>query len=153
MFEATLCFLLDGEQVLLIEKKRGAGAGLYNAPGGKLEAGETPRESATREVREEIHVAVHSLDKTAELRFILGEDPFSKVHVFRTTEFEGSPQPTDEATPVWFHRTDLPFDDMWAGDQYWIPRILAGESIKGTVWFDATGDSVIDYRFEAASFP
>lgn len=152
MFEATLCFLIDGDHVLLIEKKRGAGAGFYNAPGGKIESGETPRESVIREVQEEIGVSVRSLEKISELRFVFGTDPFSTVHGFRSTEFEGEPRETNEAVPTWFHRTNLPFDEMWAGDKHWIPRVLAGESIQGTVWFDANGEAVVDYAFEPASF-
>lgn len=56
--EATICHLLDGdlgtapqgvERVLLMRKKRGVGAGLYNGPGGKVEPDESPRECAVRE--------------------------------------------------------------------------------------------------------
>ena len=36
---ATLLFVCQGDEVLLMEKKRGHGAGLINGPGGKLEAG------------------------------------------------------------------------------------------------------------------
>ncbi|RLF04257.1 MAG: NUDIX hydrolase, partial [Thermoprotei archaeon] len=32
---ATLCFLLRGDEVLLIRKKRGFGAGKYNGVGGR----------------------------------------------------------------------------------------------------------------------
>lgn len=153
MFEATLCFVTDDTRVLLIEKKRGPGAGFYNAPGGKINPGESPREAAAREVREETGVEVRKLAKAAELDFMIGGDPFSSVHVYTTATFEGVPLETDEATPEWFAVTDLPFDDMWAGDQYWVPRVLAGESITGTVWFDPTRETVVDYSFTATSFP
>ena len=39
---ATLIFVRQDDQVLLIRKKRGLGAGKINAPGGRIEAGETP---------------------------------------------------------------------------------------------------------------
>ena len=77
MIEATLCFPLrssgdevdspsadepapdeDEDDVLLIEKRRGLGEGWYNGPGGKCEAGETPRECAARETREEVGLEV-----------------------------------------------------------------------------------------------
>ena len=42
--EAVLCFVRDREnrRVLLIHKKTGLGAGLINAPGGRIEKGESP---------------------------------------------------------------------------------------------------------------
>ena len=46
---ATLCFIEKEGQLLLIHKKRGLGAGTINAPGGRLEPGETPLEAAIRE--------------------------------------------------------------------------------------------------------
>ncbi|RKX74483.1 MAG: NUDIX hydrolase, partial [Spirochaetes bacterium] len=49
--EAVLCFIRDRkeEKVLLIHKKTGLGAGLINAPGGRIDPGETPEEAAVRE--------------------------------------------------------------------------------------------------------
>jgi 8-oxo-dGTP diphosphatase len=67
--QATLTYLIDGEEVLLIEKKRGHGAGNFNGPGGKLEEDETPREAAKREFREETKIEVEGLEKVAELKF------------------------------------------------------------------------------------
>ena len=39
---ATLVFVLRGDEVLLIDKKTGLGMGKVNAPGGKVDPGETP---------------------------------------------------------------------------------------------------------------
>jgi hypothetical protein len=49
---ATLLFVFreHSDEVLLIRKKRGLGAGKINGPGGRLEPGETPRACAIREV-------------------------------------------------------------------------------------------------------
>jgi 8-oxo-dGTP diphosphatase len=38
---ANLCFVTRGDEVLLIHKKRGLGAGKINGPGGRIEPGET----------------------------------------------------------------------------------------------------------------
>ena len=37
---ATLMFIIQDGRILLIEKKRGLGAGKINGPGGKIEPGE-----------------------------------------------------------------------------------------------------------------
>ena len=57
---ATLLFILRGKEVLLIHKKTGLGAGKVNAPGGKMEKGETAEQAAIREVREEVKIEVDS---------------------------------------------------------------------------------------------
>ena len=45
---ATLLFVIRRGEVLLIRKLRGLGAGKINAPGGRLEPGETPAEADVR---------------------------------------------------------------------------------------------------------
>ncbi|MFQ3671333.1 MAG: NUDIX domain-containing protein, partial [Verrucomicrobiia bacterium] len=52
----VLLFLLDGPRILLIEKKRGLGAGKVNAPGGRIDPGETPLQAAIRETQEEVGI-------------------------------------------------------------------------------------------------
>jgi 8-oxo-dGTP diphosphatase len=49
----TLCFLRDGERVLLLRRRKPPNEGLYNAPGGKIEPHEDPYDACLREVREE----------------------------------------------------------------------------------------------------
>ena len=53
---ATLLFVVHADRILLIEKKRGLGAGKINGPGGRIEPGESPRQAAVREVQEEVGV-------------------------------------------------------------------------------------------------
>lgn len=140
--EATICYPVDGDRVLLIRKKRGVGSGNYNGPGGKLEDGETPREAARREVREEVRLWVEDLEKTGELAFVFGDEPFMHVHVFRTTSFSGTPKETPEADPEWFHREEIPYDEMWEDDRLWLPLALDGDSFVGYFRFDADGDEM-----------
>ena len=64
-----LCFVLRGEEILLIRKKRGIGAGKINGPGGHLEPGETPLEAAVREVQEELGITPINLKQVGELSF------------------------------------------------------------------------------------
>ena len=66
---ATLLFVLVRGEVLLIEKKRGLGAGKINGPGGRLEPGETPLACAVREVEEELRITPLDVEARGELRF------------------------------------------------------------------------------------
>jgi 8-oxo-dGTP diphosphatase len=155
--EATICHLLVGDleagpagidRVLLMRKKRGVGAGLYNGPGGKVEPDETPRACAVREVREELGVEVQALEKVGELKFAFGGEPMFFCHVYRSADFTGSPEETAEADPEWFPADDLPYDEMWEDDQHWFPHLLAGEPFRGLVAFDADGEEMAACELE-----
>lgn len=146
MQEATLCYILDDGRVLLIEKRRGLGSGLYNGPGGKIEPGETPREAIRREVREEVGLEVVDPTKHAELTFTHDGDRVLFVHVFRATDYEGTPRPSPEAQPVWFERGQLPYDEMWEDDHLWLPAVLEGEMLVGEFAFEG-GASLDDAEF------
>ena len=45
VIHATLMFIVKDGRILLIEKKRGLGAGKINGPGGKIDPGETPQQA------------------------------------------------------------------------------------------------------------
>ncbi|MCT9095962.1 8-oxo-dGTP diphosphatase [Haloarchaeobius sp. HME9146] len=150
--EATLCFPLRGDlplspddELLLIEKKRGIGAGLYNGPGGKVEAGETPLEAVKREVDEEVHLELIEVEKRAELLFYFGSDPLFRCHTYVSRAFEGTATETDEADPLWVIRRDIPYGEMWEDDQYWLPRLLDGDRVQGTFRFDEDGEELLGY--------
>ena len=51
-------FILDGPRVLVIQRGRPPGEGLWSVPGGRLEAGETLAQAVAREVREETGLTV-----------------------------------------------------------------------------------------------
>ena len=98
---ATLLFVVEPERVLLIRKKRGLGAGKINAPGGRLEAGETPLAAAIREVEEEIGVTPSRILAHGTLRFQFTDGYSIHVFVFLADGLEGEPVETDEAVPLW----------------------------------------------------
>ena len=125
---ATLIYLIRDDEVLLIEKLRGHGAGKVNAPGGHIEVGETPEECAIREAFEEVGIAVLNADLRATLKFHDTENGFNMLgYALTSTTFTGQPRPTPEAVPFWSKIEQIPFDRMWEDDQHWVPRVLAGE--------------------------
>ena len=66
---ANLCFILQDGKILLMRKKRGFGAGKINAPGGKIDPGETPLDAAVRETFEELGVSPLGAEQRGELHF------------------------------------------------------------------------------------
>ena len=120
----TLMFVVDPPRVLLIEKKTGHGAGKINAPGGKLEAGESPLVCAQRETFEEVGIQVSDARLAAELKFVDVHWSQWYGYAFVAPGFVGVPRETREAKPVWYDLGALPFDRMWEDDRYWLPLIL-----------------------------
>ena len=136
-FTGTLLFVSTAGRLLLIRKKRGHGAGKINAPGGKVDAGETPLQSAVRETREEVGIRALAPAHMAVLRFVDRVDPQWLGHVFVARDYEGTPVETDEAQPFWVPLDAIPYDQMWEDDRIWLPEILAGRPVRGDFLFES----------------
>ena len=143
---ATLTFVVRSSQILLIRKKRGLGAGKINGPGGRLEPGETPIECAVREVEEELRVTPTGLAECGELHFQFTDGYSIQVFVFTASACRGEAEETEEAIPLWTPLDAIPYHEMWADDELWLPRVLAGRSIFGRFLFD--GDRMLDHALE-----
>ena len=143
---ATLMFVVQAGRILLIRKKRGLGAGNINGPGGRIEPGETPLACAIRETQEELLITPTGIREGGELFFHAEDFPRIHAHVFVASGYEGTPTETEEADPLWFPVNGIPYEEMWADDQYWLPGVLSGSRVRG--WFTFTGVSVVDYHIE-----
>jgi 8-oxo-dGTP diphosphatase len=138
---ANLCFIVKDGRVLLIRKRRGLGAGKINAPGGKVEPGETPLESAIRETQEEIGVTPLDVEERGVLHFQFVDGYSLLCTVFVASGLQGEPIETEEAIPLWFDLDAIPFAEMWADDRHWLPETLRGRAFDG--WFLFDGDSML----------
>jgi len=149
---ATLMFVVDegAGRVLLIHKKRGIGAGKINAPGGKIDPGESPVQSAVRECQEELHVTPLDPVKMGELRFVMSDLPDIHCHVFRAARWEGTPTETEEATPLWSPLSEIPYERMWEDDWHWLPHMLAGRKFDARFVFEGEKIRWMGMRFEGA---
>ncbi len=142
--KAVLLFLFRDKDVLLIHKKRGLGKGKINAPGGRLEPGETYEQAAIRETLEETGMRVWGLKEVTELLFAF-QDGFNLYgRVFFAFQFQGVPYETDEAIPFWCPISEIPWDKMWEDDQHWLPRALEGHFVSGKFFFQ--DDKMLDYH-------
>lgn len=139
---ANLCFVVKGGRVLLIRKKRGLGAGKMNAPGGKLEPGETARDAAVRETQEEVGVTPLHLEERGLLRFQFVDGYSLSCIVFVAKDFVGEPVSTDEADPIWANLDSVPYEEMWADDREWLPSVLEGGTFTGSFLFD--GEAMLE---------
>ena len=145
---ATLVFVIQDNQILLIRKKRGLGAGKINGPGGKLDPGETPIACAIRETQEEIGITPENLQQLGELRFQFTDGYSTHVHVFRSNSFAGTPIETAEAIPYWFPiepRSHMKKCGKMIASGY--PLLIRSTPFKGRFLFD--DDTMLDYKLES----
>ena len=133
---ANLCFIVRGDEILLIRKKRGFGAGKINGPGGKVEPGETALGAALRETEEELGVRPLDAELRGELHFQFRDGYSLHCAVFLAHDFAGEPRETDEAAPLWTPLDRIPYDEMWEDDRHWLPALLRGECFTGYFEFD-----------------
>jgi 8-oxo-dGTP diphosphatase len=141
---AVLCFIRQGDRLLLIRKKRGLGAGKINGPGGRIDPGENAEQAAVRETEEEIGVTPLGIRRSGELSFQFRDGYSLHCTVFLTDRHRGEPVETGEALPFWCPTDRVPFDQMWADDRLWFPLLLAGVPFQGVFIFD--GDAMLSYR-------
>ena len=116
--------------VLLGLKKRGFGQGKLNGFGGKLEKGESLEESAVRELREECGLTADAshLNWRGCLTYLYDTKPKAmEVNVFDLQVWKGEPEETEEMKPAWYAHEDIPLDNMWADDAYWLLQYLDGQ--------------------------
>lgn len=134
----VLLYIVRSNSVLLIMKKRGLGAGLYNGIGGKVEDDETPEMAAVREAVEEVGVVPRGLRWAGLLEFTnFGDSSIELhyVHVFLASDFSGEPTESEEARPTWFPVSSIPYHMMWPDDRMWLPHVLEGKKVLGRFLF------------------
>jgi ADP-ribose pyrophosphatase YjhB (NUDIX family) len=165
MRDATLVLIIDSEskKITLAMKKRGFGKGKFNGFGGKVEAGESIEHGAAREVLEEtennpseenIQKLMKELEKFGILDFHFHDVPQEKgwnqsVHVFIIKNFEFEIKESEEMRPKVFSFDQIPYDQMWKDDLYWLPAVLKGMFVRAAFVFDNKGDEIIDFSIYA----
>lgn len=137
--KATECFLIKEDSVLLGFKKRGFGAGKLLGPGGKVNEGESSEECIVRETEEEIAVKIKSMRRVGSINFFYfeaGKATNQNVDFYLVDDWEDEPKETDEMKPVWYRKDQLPFEQMPASNSLFIPHLLDGTLVSGSLIFD-----------------
>lgn len=107
--EVVAAVLADGSGRVLLDQ-RPAGkphAGWWEFPGGKLEAGETPRDGLVRELHEELGIEVLAAAPLFTLTHVYPEREV-RLHCWRVSAWRGTPAPHDGQGLAWHAPAALP---------------------------------------------
>lgn len=150
MQRVTNCVLRKGDEILLLQKPR---RNWWVAPGGKMELGETIRESAMREYREETGVHLKNPALKGVFTIVIKED--DKVvsewmmFTFFATDYEGeNHDECEEGILRWHHKDAIKSLDMAPGDYYIIEYMLEGEGILYGNFVYTPDFELISYRLD-----
>ena len=114
---AVALIAADGHVLMQRRRRDRAHGGLWEFPGGKIEAGETPETTAVREIREELGVdlAVSALRAVTFAASPAGPQPSGQPHVillYACRQWHGEPHCLDAEEIAWFAPRELEYLTM-----------------------------------------
>ncbi len=102
----------NGDRILLEKRDKDPGRGAWKAPGGHLEFGENPEETATREVEEEVGVKMSNLKFRVITNDVFEDGSRHYITIWMEANYEsGEPKvkaPYEESEIGWFTWDSLP---------------------------------------------
>ncbi|MGD6804970.1 NUDIX hydrolase [Rossellomorea vietnamensis] len=133
MQRVTNCLYLNEDKVLLLQKPR---RNWWVAPGGKMEQGESIRDTVIREYREETGIYLRNADVKGIFTFIIkdGDKIVSEwmMFTFFATEADGvSLKESEEGILEWHDLEEIKNLPMAEGDRHILEYMVHG---KGTIY-------------------
>lgn len=152
----TLCFIRDGDRVLLLRRRKPPNQERYNAPGGKIEPHEDPYGACLREVHEEtgfrlagaaLRIVLTVITKTTGTQWL--------IFVFVADRPEGAPDPiaTPEGDLRWVPLADVSSLPVVSDIPLMLPHLFGPSSgiAFGRILCETDdADSIIEHEFRQA---
>ena len=104
--KAARCYLLNDNKVLVTKYKKGNRIGFYDTPGGKIEEGETAKQAAIRETKEETGLDVKNLKYKGNM-IVEYPNRIFDFDIFVGSDYEGQLKDFEENTAEWIDIHEL----------------------------------------------
>lgn len=134
----TLSIVQKDLRILLAMKKKKFGAGRWNGFGGGMtEFDNTVHDTNLRETKEEAGIILINPVRMGRILFHFQTDEQDHdVHFFKARSYTGNPEEGREMIPKWFNINEIPYDQMWTDDRYWLPVLLRDNYFLGDFTFN-----------------
>lgn len=154
----TLCFLLRGEHVLMLHRRRPPNQGLWNGVGGHIEPGEAPLACVLREVCEETGISLPTARLAGLLTWNGYETPPGGLYIYTAAVDErdlpptlqnGASLPTSEGLLTWQPRAWVcTAPQVVSNIHVFGPAVLSGAPPR---WyhFEYQDGAIVDHRVRA----
>lgn len=126
----TMCFVENNNHLLLQKRMKKPFKGLWNAPGGKVEAFESPIEACKREIQEETGLDLDNVNFRGIITVTNAHQKRSDVlMLFHAKEVSGSICSSDEGEVAWVETEKIySYDNTPDSFTYLLPYILETDS-------------------------
>ncbi|HEX9076911.1 MAG TPA: 8-oxo-dGTP diphosphatase [Anaerolineae bacterium] len=123
---STLVYCLKDRRVLMMQRRKEPNLGLWVAPGGKIEIGESPYECAARELAEETGLAATSLIFRGLITEVSPQPDWQwMLFLYVATSFSGDVGESHrEGALQWWSVSQVPQLPIPQGDRIFYPRII-----------------------------
>ena len=129
MRNTTLVHLERGGKYLMlhrVRKEHDENRDKWVGIGGKFEPGESPEDCAIREVKEETGLTMRACRYRGIVTFVSDEWGTEYMHLFHSTDFEGTVKDCDEGVLEWVDKRAL--YDLRSSSACWIPTAPSSPS-------------------------
>ena len=137
MIHTTLCYILRGDDVLMlhrVKKKKDINKDKWIGIGGKFLPGETPEACLLREAMEETGLTLTQYRYRGIVTFLTEQPEYDQyMHLFTADGFTGRLKECDEGNLEWVSRDFIDNLPQWEGDKIFL-RLLWEDA----PWFELT---------------
>lgn len=123
MLHTTLCYILRGDQVLMLhrtKKENDINKDKWIGIGGKFQEGESPDACLLREAKEETGLTLTRWQCRGIVTFLSDQAQGEYMYLFTADDYEGELKECDEGELRWISRDFLDELPKWDGDQIFL---------------------------------
>ena len=129
MKNTTLCYLLQGDSVLLlhrVKKENDLNHDKWIGIGGKFEENESPEECLVREAWEETGLTLTGYQYRGIVTFVSDRWEGEYMHLYTATEWTGTIKECDEGVLEWVSLEKMKELPQWEGDKIFLRLLEEG---------------------------